>query len=535
MKEKLPLRFIQSLFDQLDPERFQPQFLHTLMKIQDVQRGSIWVRKGDSYLCTEAAGPESDKVKGLAIRANQPSIVGSVFETGKTTIAKAGKDPRHRKEVERDFDVKSSLILCLPLKLKDGTVYGVVEIIDTSAAGDRLNLDPEYLELLEDLVTTGGIALSTSLDLVDQRKQTIKLKRLLAEIQSPPPLIGQSESLLKVMRTAEVYARNNFPILITGESGTGKELVAREIHRHSSRRENPFLVQNCSAIPETLLESELFGYRKGAFTGANEDKAGLFEAVRGGTIFLDEIGDMPLALQTKILHTLQSNEIKRLGSTSIQKVHMRIISATNRNLTRRIEEGKFREDLYFRLNVLPLVVPPLRSRKEDIPLLITHFLQRYAPASGTQPPAIAHDAMERLMDYHWPGNVRELENLVKYLLTVTRGDIVRLSDLPVLFARKAREASADQPDRAFVPIQGQPGLEGGSLSRYSWEELERDYILSLLQETKWNIAAAARQAGVKRSTFIARMWKRGIRKNLGIRRTPRYLSDEIYNGNERTD
>jgi transcriptional regulator with GAF, ATPase, and Fis domain len=542
MKETLHLRFIQSLFDQLDPDRFQPQFLKTLMKIQNVQRGFIWVRKGDRYVCTEAAGPGSDKVKGMAVSVNQPSIVGSVFETGKTTIGKVGKDPRHFKEVERDLHGKSSLILGLPLKLKDGTVYGAVEIIDTSAGGDRLNLDPEYMELLENLVAAGGIALSASLDLVDQKKQTIKLKRLLAEIQlnrllaaieSPQVLIGQSESFLTVTRTAEIYAGKDFPVLITGESGTGKELIAREIHRLSSRKEKPFLVQNCSAIPETLLESELFGYRKGAFTGATEDKQGLFEAAHGGTIFLDEIGDMPLTLQTKILRTLQSSEIKRLGSTSIQKVDMRIISATNRNLTRRIEEGKFREDLYFRLNVLPLVIPPLRSRIEDIPLLITHFLQRYALASGTQPPAVAHDAMERLLEYHWPGNIREMENLVKYLLTVTRGDTIRLSNLPMLFARKTHEAPAGQPDHTFPDPERQKETKNpASLSRYSWEELERDYILSLLEEKKWNIAAAARQAGVKRSTFVARMRRRGISKKQGSVMIPRSSFAQVYPGNK---
>lgn len=522
MKKRLPLLFIQSLFDELDPDHFQPQFLKILMKIQNVQRGSIWVRKGDSYVCTEAAGPESDKVKGLAVSSKRPSIVGSVFETGKATIAEAWKDIRHDQDVEMDFDVKSTLILGLPLKLKDGTVYGAVEIIDTSAGGDRMNLDPEYLELVEGLVAAGGIALSTSLDLVDQKKQTAKLKRLLAEIRSPPLLIGQSESILTVMRTAEVYAKKDFPVLITGESGTGKELVAREIHRLSPRGKNPFLVQNCSAIPDTLLESELFGYRKGAFTGATVDKSGLFEAAHGGTIFLDEIGDMPLALQTKILHTLQSSEIKRLGSTSIQKVDMRIISATNRNLTRSIEEGKFREDLYFRLNVLPLVIPPLRSRKEDIPLLITHFLQRFSLASDRQPPRIERKAMERLMEYHWPGNIREMENMVKYLLTVIRGDTIRLSDLPTLFDRHLLEVTAVRQDRASLIPEGQKEAKDAvSLSRYSWEGLERDYILSLLEEVKWNIAAAARQAGVKRSTFIARMRKRGISKKQGGNTTPR--------------
>ncbi len=516
MQESLTLDFIRSLFDQLDPDRFQHQLLKVLLKIQNVQRGSIWVRKGDSYVCTEAAGPESEKVKGLSISANRKSIVGSVFKTGKTVIAEAGKDQRHFKEIERDFDVKSTLILGLPLKLKDESVYGTVEIIDTSAGGNRLNLDPKYLEVLEALVTAGGIALSTSLALLDQKKQTTRLKKLLEEIQAPPALIGQSEAFLAVLRTAGVYAEKDFPVLITGESGTGKELVAREIHRLSSRGRNPFLVQNCSAIPDTLLESELFGYRKGAFTGATDDKMGLFEAARGGTVFLDEIGDMPLALQAKILHTLQSGEVKRLGSTTIQKVDMRIISATNRNLTGRIEEGTFREDLYFRLNVLPLVIPPLRSRKEDIPLLITSFLQRYAQASGTQPPAIAHETMERLVEYHWPGNIREMENLVKYLLTVTRGDAIRLSDLPVLFPRKTHEPPAGGPDRDVAgPGKEKEGADAASLSRYSWEGLERDYILSLLEATKWNIAAAARQAGVKRSTFISRMRKRGVGKNQG--------------------
>jgi transcriptional regulator with GAF, ATPase, and Fis domain len=511
MKEKLPLRFIQSLFEKLDPDRFQTQFLKTLMEIQNVERGSVWIRRRDNYVCTEATGPESDKVKGLAISASHRSIVGSVFETGKTIIAEAGKDPRHFKEIEHALDVKSTLILCLPLKLKDGTVYGAVQIIDTSAGGSRLNLDPDYLGLLEGLVTTGGIALSTSLALKKQQKQNIELRRILEEVRSPPLIIGQSETFLSVLRIAEAYAAEDFPVLITGESGTGKELIAREIHRSSSRRDKPFMTQNCSAIPDTLLESELFGYRRGAFTGATQDKVGLFQAVRGGTVFLDEIGDMPLGLQAKILNVLQSNEVKPLGSTESHRVDMRVISATNRNLTRSIERGHFREDLYFRLNVLPLVIPPLRDRKGDIPLLINHFLHHFARVSERQSPRITPEAMKRVMEYHWPGNIREMENMVKYLLTVARGDTIQISDLPTLFDQPPYQVPESLPGLAS------PGLgentRSTSLSAYSWEGLERDYILSLLTGTKWNIAAAARRAGVKRSTFTARMKRRGITKS----------------------
>jgi transcriptional regulator with GAF, ATPase, and Fis domain len=510
MKKTLPLSFIQSLFDRLDPDRFQAQFLKTLMQIQDVERGSVWIRRGDSYVCSEAAGPESDKVKGLAISTRRPSIVGSVFETGKMTIAEVGKDPRHFKEVENSLNVKSTLILCFPLKLKDGSVYGAVQIIDTSAGGNRLNLDPDYLGLLEGLVTTGGIALSASLALENQQKENVKLRKILLEVRSPPPIIGRSETFLAVLRTAEAYAEEDFPVLITGESGTGKELVAREIHRHSSRRERPFLAQNCSAIPDTLLESELFGYRKGAFTGATRDKVGLFQAAHGGTVFLDEIGDMALGLQAKILSVMQSNEVKPLGGSEYQKVDMRIISATNRNLTRSIEMGQFREDLYFRLNVLPLVMPPLRERKDDIPMLVNHFLLHYAKVTGRRFRGIAPEAMERMMKYHWPGNIREMENMVKYLLTVARHDTIHLSDLPTFFELAPHGVPEPRPDLAF-PGPGER-RHAAPLSAYSWEGLERDYIFSLLEGTKWNITAAARKADVKRSTFTARMKRLGISK-----------------------
>jgi transcriptional regulator with GAF, ATPase, and Fis domain len=514
MTQNLPLVFIQSLFEKLDPDRFPARFLEALTQIQNVERGSMWIRRGDSYVCSESIGPDNEKVKGLAVSATRPSIVGSVIETGKMRIAQAGKDPRHFKEFENDFDVKSTLILCFPLKLKDGSVYGAVQIIDTSAGGKRLNLAPDYLELMQGLVTAGGIALSASLVHEKHKRQNVELKKILEEVRSPPAIVGRSKALQTVLRTAETYAGNDFPVMITGESGTGKELVAREIHRLGARRDNPFLAQNCSAIPDTLLESELFGYRKGAFTGATRDKVGLFEAARGGTVFLDEIGDMPLGLQAKILHVLQSNEIKPLGSTEFRRVDMRILSATNRNMTRCVESGLFREDLYFRLNVLPLVMPPLRSRKDDIPLLLSHFLRRFGRKPGRGPMKISPEAMGRLTEYLWPGNIREMENLVKYLVTVTRGDTILPADLTMLIDRTPEGTATSGPGRDS-PLQEERNVSRStdySLAGYTWEGLEREYIQSLLDQAKWNIAAASRKAGIKRSTFNARMRRLGIRK-----------------------
>ncbi|UCF30816.1 MAG: sigma 54-interacting transcriptional regulator [bacterium] len=514
MDQTLPIIFVQSLFEKLDPDQFPLQFLQSLMRIQKVERGSIWIREDDRYICSEAVGPEAWKVKGLAISTKSRSVVGSVFETGKMTIAEPGKDPRHLSQIEDTLDVKSTLIVCFPLKLSDASVYGAVQIIDTSAGGDRLNLDPGYLGLLEGLVTIGGIALSTSLDFASEHRENVKLRRMLQEARSPAAIVGQSGAFLAAMKTVETYAANDFPVMITGESGTGKEVMAREIHRLSSRRGAPFLAQNCSAIPDTLLESELFGYKKGAFTGADRDKEGLFQAADGGTVFLDEIGDMPLGLQAKILRVLQSSEIKPLGTAEARRVDVRIIAATNRILRERVVDGEFREDLFYRLNVLPLEVPAIRDRRDDIPLLLTHFMETFGQGSDGPRKTIGTEAMEKLVQYPWPGNIREMENLVKYLLTVTRGNTVMPTDLPPPY-----DGATRVQDTPSIPPDEGPSLGAQSdgapfpITEYSWESLERLYVLSLLEKTKWNIAAASRRAGVKRTTFSSRMKKLGISKS----------------------
>ncbi len=500
--QQLFLSFVDLLFQGLTPSRFQERFLEALTMVQRVERGSIWVRQDDRYVCTEAVGEEAEKVRGVSISANVKTVVGDAIKTGETIIAEPGKGP-YFDSVEKNLAQKNSLILCFPLILRDRTVFGALQILDTTAGGRRMNLDPSYLELLEGLVTIGGIALSASLDLAEQQEQNIRMRRIIEKFQASASIVGQSEVFLKVKKTAEVYAANDFPVMITGESGTGKELIAKEIHRFSSRRDKPFLIQNCSAIPDTLLESELFGYKKGAFTGANEDKIGLFAAADGGTLFLDEIGDMPLGLQAKILRVLQNQEIKPLGTTVVRKVDVRIIAATNRDLDEVIRKGEFREDLFYRLNVLPLRVPSLRERREDIPLLLGHFLRHFSQVSGQPPKSLDRDILKILVNHSWPGNIREMENLVKYLLTVTPGDAIRVSDLPPSYCTglKVEEVEPIESTRQKGRTQ-EPDL--------SLEEMEKAHILSLLGKTRWNVTEAAKIAGMKRTTFTSRMKRLGI-------------------------
>lgn len=507
--------FCRVLSEELDPEKLRKKFLASLLELQNVERGSIWVKRQGGYKCIEAAGIQSDQVLGLTVGVDRPSVVGWVIENGKMTIAEPGKDARHFKEVEEGMTIKSSLILCFPLFLKSGEVYGAVQLIDTSAGGNRLNLNEEYLELLQQVIDIGSIALANSLIYSEQLQENLKLREFLAEIRAGVEIIGKSAPFTKVMKVASDYAKTDFPVLVTGESGTGKEIIANQIHRDSSRREKPFLVQNCSAIPETLLESELFGYRKGAFTGAIKDKAGLFEAAEGGTLFLDEIGDMPPHLQARILRVIQDGEIKPLGGTKTRKVDVRIISATNKDLKEEIEKGTFREDLFYRLNVLPVHMPPLRDRREDIPLLLDHFIKKEARRMGVSPKRLTKESMEILLDYPWRGNVRELENFVKHILVVVDGDWITPGDLFAyleMHGIPSFSTHGEAPPSKGEAIPVSPPSLSALLDGYTWEGLEKVYVLHLLEKNKWHITRAAKEAGVNRSTFDSRMKKLGIRK-----------------------
>jgi transcriptional regulator with PAS, ATPase and Fis domain len=297
----------------------------------------------------------------------------------------------------------------------------------------------------------------------------------------------------RIFHFLPMVAESTSTILISGASGTGKELLAKAIHTHGPRRGKPFVPVNCGAIPETLLESELFGYRRGAFTDAKRDKLGRIAQAEGGTLFLDEVGDMPVPLQVKFLRFLQARTYEPLGSTQSLKADVRVIAATHRDLDGMVREGAFREDLYFRLNVLQIALPPLRNRREDIPLLANHFIQRFRQATGKAIEGISTEAMAALMDYEFPGNIRELENIIERAFILCGAGEIGLTDLPAQVVNPSR--------RAEEPRAGGTGGLGG---------LEREAIRTALERHGGNRTRSARDLGIHRSTLIRKIKKYGV-------------------------
>ncbi len=404
----------------------------------------------------------------------------------------------------------------MPLFLRDGTVYGAVQIIDTEPGQTRLNLETGYLDDIQELIDLGSVALSNAVQYHRKLEETESLKHRLEQIQGQPLPIGQSPAFQKVQGLMREYARTDYPVLIRGESGTGKELFARQLHQFSHRQRQPLMVQNCSAIPETLLESELFGYTRGAFSGAVKDRVGLFEAADGGTLFLDEIGDMPLNLQARILRVIQDGEVKPLGSNQAKQVDVRIVSATHRNIQQMVAEKQFREDLYYRLSVLPLTLPPLRERREDIPILLRHFMNRETTKMAMAPKQLSPSALDLLVTYGWGGNIRELENFVRYILVTTESRRIEREHLPARMTgigqRRRRSDVQRPPDRPFVSNEHPDESGRLSFGNRRWNDVEREYILYLMDTHRWNITRAAQAAAVNRSTFASRMRRLGIRK-----------------------
>lgn len=299
-------------------------------------------------------------------------------------------------------------------------------------------------------------------------------------------LIGTSTEMQRVYRLITRVSRHLCPVLILGESGTGKELVAQSIHFSGPRRERSFVPVDCSSLAPTLIESELFGHVKGAFTGAYRSKPGLVQSAEGGTLFLDEIGDLPLDLQSKLLRIVQENEVRPLGSNQRLAVSVRVIAATNRNIEQRVRDGMFRQDLYFRLNVVQLTLPPLRERKTDIPLLVNHFLEKFSRFGGGFS-KVSDQALELLLAYDWPGNVRELENAIEYASALGAGPILQAEHLPLKLHDRA--AAPQLAEREFLPL----------------DELERRAILLALRETRGDKTAAARMLGIGKSTLYRRL------------------------------
>jgi two-component system response regulator PilR (NtrC family) len=327
------------------------------------------------------------------------------------------------------------------------------------------------------------------------RQENVLLKRTLGLTHQFSNIVGRSQAMLDVFKMIETIARTNSTILVTGESGTGKGLVAQAVHFHSLRRERPMVSLNCGALPETLLESELFGHMRGSFTGADGNKKGLLEVGDRGTVFLDEIGEMTPSMQVKLLHVLQERRFRRVGGLEELQADIRFITATNQDLTKRIAEGRFREDLFYRINVIPIVLPPLRDRREDIPLLAEHFLAKYTDLMGKQIAGITKDAMELLVRYAWPGNIRELENVIERAVALEGSPMVLADSLTPAIRGRA----AQQPAGAVPPVETVPG-PGFDLEAHV-QEIERGYIAEALRRAGGVQVKAAEQLGMSFRSF----------------------------------
>ncbi len=305
------------------------------------------------------------------------------------------------------------------------------------------------------------------------------------------PLVGSSTAMLEVYKLVARVADNKSTVLLQGESGTGKELIARAIHTNGPRRDKPFIPVNCGALPDTLLESEMFGYEKGAFTGAVGTKMGLFESANGGTLFLDEIGELGQALQVKLLRVMQDQEVRRVGGTTSTRVDVRIIAATNRDLEQLVKEGKFRDDLFYRLKVVPITLPSLAERREDIPMLVHHFLQKCAAGAEHAVRGVLPETMALLTDYRWPGNVRELENAIERAVSLSHGPLLTPEDLPEAIRQGATAEASLQPQ--LTDHQDEACL--------TLEEVEKRHLIRVLKEMKGNKVKAAKILGIDRRTL----------------------------------
>ncbi len=327
-----------------------------------------------------------------------------------------------------------------------------------------------------------------------------------------PPLVGQSPAMRAIHEMVARVADSPSTVLITGESGTGKELIAKALHRGSSRRDKPLIKVNCAAIPKDLVESELFGYEKGAFTGAVGSKPGRFELADGGTLFLDEIGEIPVEIQVKLLRALQESEFERVGGIKTIRVDVRLIAATNRDLQQLIAEGRFREDLYYRLAVVPIALPSLRERKEDIPLLVRHFIEKYDRRLGKRVEGIEDGALQILSSYGWPGNIRELENLMERSVLFADGPRIEASSLPDTL--RERGGAPATPIAAVGPLGAIAAPSGASMKeivRHAQAELERELIARALAETGGNITRAAKRLQISRKSLQVKMKELGLR------------------------
>lgn len=472
--------------------------LDVLHEKMGMHRGTLTLldAEGENLTIEIAHGLDDQAIKKGRYKVGE-GITGKVVEAGEPiAIPNIGEEPLflNRTGARKDFRRNRIAFICVPIKIDQETLGALS--VDRLFEGDvSLDEDLRLLTIISYIIAQAAANYRTrARERAQLQSENIELKRELARKFHPTNIISESKRMEEVYHAIEMISPTRSTVLLLGETGTGKELVAHALHYSSYRAKGPFVKISCAALPETLLESELFGYEKGAFTGAAETKPGRFEMANGGTLFLDEIGDISAQMQVKLLRVLQEREFERVGGTRTIRIDVRVIAATNRDLEKAVREKQFREDLYYRLNVVPIFLPPLRERREDIPLLVSHFLKKSALENGKKVQYISDAAMKYLMDYYWPGNIRELENVIERAVILSKSDTLEIDLLPIPGQKDHPAAIHLKP--VINSIEGEEnGVEAASLSD-AVEILEKKMIREALQKSRGNQRKAAKVLGV---------------------------------------
>jgi Nif-specific regulatory protein len=460
----------RDLSSTLNHDKLLDLILTRITQSIDAEASSIILMDDDDRLTfISAIGEMHEEIKKMSLRRGE-GIAGWVIENGKPVLVeKAEEDSRFHEDISKELSFPTRSMICVPLKLDNRTV-GAIEVINSRS---KSFFDQEDMDFLTEFSHQVAIALRNAKifgkinNEVDELKSIFDLKH---------EIIGSSKALNQILRLVQKVAPKDIIVLITGKSGTGKEMIARAIHESSPRRHNVFVSVNCAAIPEELLESELFGHERGAFTGAVTSRKGKFEQANGGTLFLDEIGDMSLRAQAKVLRVIQDQIVQHVGGNREIKVNTRIVAATNKDLIFEIREGNFREDLYYRLNEITVELPPLEERREDIGPLAEHFIKIFDKSMNKNISGISRKALQRLYSHSWPGNVRELKNIIKRAMVFADGEMIDEDDLSPEVTGITHEES-DEPVIEFFDAEGVP---------VSLSQIEKDHIERALIYTGWN-------------------------------------------------
>ena len=472
----------------LDLRKVLDAIAQSAADVMHAEAGSVLLfdKRRNKLVFLAATGESAQAVVGEEFDSNL-GIAGKVITTGRPQlVSDVNKNPDFFKGIDNKSSFQTRGLIAAPLIHQD-EVIGVVEVLNRKSSEGFADEDLDLLQVFGNLAATGVTNAQAHETLA---RENLSLR---STMQAGRKIIGDSDALQQVLNLCNRVAPSTASVLLLGETGTGKELIARYLHDRSPRRDKPFIAINCAALAETLLESELFGHEKGAFTGAVGKKLGRFELADGGTLLLDEIGEISPAIQVKLLRVLQEKEFVRVGGTQTVACNVRIIASTNRDLKSEMEQGRIRQDLYYRLNVFPINNPPLRERRDDIPKLAEHFITQASAELNVPCPTITDDTTAVLVSYRWPGNIRELQNVIERAVLLSDGDKINPSHLP-------REIAGDSADT--LSTQGDSSLWG----------YERALILKALNDANWNQSQAARQLGISRDNLRYRVKKYKLEK-----------------------